>query len=157
MAVASELAVERKPPRSILFMCGMNAIRSPMAEVLAKSLLPQGTYVASAGVRIGERDPFVDVVLDELGLTAGRHQPHTLDELEDDYFDMIVTLAPEAHHAALELTRSMAIDVVYWPTPDPTVATGTREQIVTAYREVRDHLAALIRHRLLGQTPAKMR
>lgn len=140
------------PPRSLLFMCGMNSIRSPMAEVLGKALLPPGTYVASAGVRIGERDPFVDVVLDELGLTAGRHEPHTLDALEDDYFDMIVTLAPEAHHAALELTRSMAVDVVYWPTPDPTAATGTREQIVSAYREVRDHIERLIRQRLLGQT-----
>ncbi len=153
---AAVVPVERKPPGSILFMCGMNAIRSPMAEVLAKSILPAGTYVASAGVRPGERDPFVDVVLEELGLTVGRHQPHTLDDLEDDYFDVIVTLAPEAHHAALELTRSMAIDVIYWPTPDPTVATGTREQIVSAYRDVRDHLAALIRHRLLGQILAKM-
>ncbi len=155
MAFASERE-ERKPPGSILFMCGMNAIRSPMAEVLAKSILPAGTYIASAGVRTGERDPFVDVVLEELGLTIGRHQPHTLEELEDDYFDMIVTLAPEAHHAALELTRSMAIDVTYWPTPDPTVATGTREQIVSAYREVREHLETLIRHRLLGQSRANM-
>ena len=157
-AAASPQASERsaKSPGSVLFMCGMNAIRSPMAEVLAKAMLPPGTYIASAGVRPGERDPFVDVVLEEIGLTAGRHQPHTLDELEDHYFDLIVTLAPEAHHAALELTRSMAIDVVYWPTPDPTVATGTREQIVSAYREVRNHLATLIRHRLLGQMPEKM-
>ncbi|MBP1885896.1 low molecular weight phosphatase family protein [Sinorhizobium mexicanum] len=137
-----------KTPRSVLFMCGMNAIRSPMAEALAKATLPKGTYVASAGVRHGERDPFVDVVLAEIGLTIDRHQPRTLDELEDDYFDIIVTLAPEAHHVALELTRSMAVDVVYWPTPDPTVATGTREQIVAAYRSVRDHLATLIRSRL---------
>ncbi|HXV31431.1 MAG TPA: low molecular weight phosphatase family protein [Sinorhizobium sp.] len=139
-----------KTPRSILFMCGMNAIRSPMAEALARAVLPKGTYVASAGVRHGERDPFVDVVLDEVGLTIGRHQPRTLEELEDDYFDVIVTLAPEAHHMALELTRSMAVDVVYWPTPDPTVATGTRDQIVAAYRAVRDHLAGLIASRLAG-------
>lgn len=157
-AAASPQASERsaKSPGSVLFMCGMNAIRSPMAEVLAKAMLPPGTYIASAGVRPGERDPFVDVVLEEIGLTAGRHQPHTLDELEDHYFDLIVTLAPEAHHAALELTRSMAIDVVYWPTPDPTVATGTREQIVSAYREVRNHIAGLLKHRLLGQMPDKM-
>ncbi|MCZ4090357.1 arsenate-mycothiol transferase ArsC [Sinorhizobium psoraleae] len=142
---------QSKTPRSILFMCGMNAIRSPMAEALAKAALPKGTYVASAGVRQGERDPFVDVVLAEVGLTIGRHQPRTLDELEDDYFDIIVTLAPEAHHVALELTRSMAVDVVYWPTPDPTVATGTREQIVAAYRAVRDHLAALITSRLAAE------
>ncbi|MDO9416231.1 arsenate-mycothiol transferase ArsC [Pararhizobium sp.] len=138
-----------KMPRSVLFMCGQNAIRSPMAETLARSMLPKGTYVASAGVRSGERDPFVDVVLSEIGLTIGRHQPHTLDELEDDYFDLIITLAPEAHHAALELTRSNAVEVVYWPTPDPTVATGTREQIVSAYRDVRNHLAMMLERRLV--------
>ncbi|QRM56812.1 low molecular weight phosphatase family protein [Sinorhizobium sp. BG8] len=135
-------------PRSVLFLCGMNAVRSPMAEAIAKSLLPAGTYVASAGVRPGERDPFVDVVLEEIGLSLGAHQPHSLDELEDDYFEVIVTLAPEAHHAALELTRSNAVEVVYWPTADPTVVTGTREQIVSAYRDVRNHLAARIERRM---------
>ena len=138
-----------RTPRSILFMCRMNAVRSPMAETLARSLLP-GTYVASAGIRPGERDPFVDAVLGEVGLTLGRHAPHSLDELEDDYFDLIVTLAPEAHHAALELTRSMAVDVMYWPTPDPAVATGTRDQILHSYREVREHLKLLIEKRLKG-------
>lgn len=127
-------------PGAVLFVCGMNAIRSPMAEVIARSLLPKGTYIASAGVRPGERDPFVDTVLDEIGLTLGKRQPQTLDELEDDYFDLVITLAPEAHHRALDLTRSTAVEVVYWPTPDPTVATGTRERILDAYREVRDLL-----------------
>jgi protein-tyrosine-phosphatase len=124
----------------VLFVCGMNAIRSPMAEMIARSVLPPGTYVASAGVRPGKRDPFVDAVLAEIGLDLGDRQPQTLDDLEDDYFDLIVTLAPEAHHQALELTRSNAVDVIYWPTPDPTVATGTRERILDAYREVRDML-----------------
>jgi len=136
-----------RTPGSILFMCRMNAVRSPMAETLARSLLP-GTYVASAGIRPGERDPFVDAVLGEVGLSLGRHAPHSLDELEDDYFDLIVTLAPEAHHAALELTRSMAVDVMYWPTPDPSVATGTRDQILHSYRDVREHLKLLIEKRL---------
>ena len=99
-------------------------------------------------IRPGERDPFVDAVLGEVGLSLGRHAPHSLDELEDDYFDLIVTLAPEAHHAALELTRSMAVDVMYWPTPDPAVATGTRDQILHSYREVREHLKLLIEKRL---------
>ncbi len=121
-----------------------------MAETIARSLMPAGTYVASAGIRPGERDPFVDAVLGEVGLSLGRHAPHSLDELEDDYFDLIVTLAPEAHHAALELTRSMAVDVMYWPTPDPTVATGTRDQIMSAYREVREFLKMLIEKRLKG-------
>lgn len=136
---------DRDRPLSVLFVCGMNAIRSPMAEAIARSLLPPGSYVASAGVRPGERDPFVDTVLDEVGLSLGRRQPQTLDELEDDFFDIIVTLAPEAHHRALDMNRGNAVDVVYWPTPDPTVATGTRERILDAYREVRDLLTARIR------------
>lgn len=140
--------VKARNPASVLFMCRMNAVRSPMAEAIARSVLPAGTYVASAGIRPGERDPFVDAVLEEVGLSIQRHLPRSLEELEDDYFDLIVTLAPEAHHAALELTRANAVEVVYWPTPDPTVANGTREQILSAYRDVRNHLAALIERRL---------
>ncbi|WP_081709724.1 low molecular weight phosphatase family protein [Mesorhizobium erdmanii] len=136
-------------PRSILFLCGMNAVRSPMAEQLARRMLPATIFVASAGVRAGERDPFVDAVLAEDGLTLGERHPRTLDDLEDDYFDLIVTLAPEAHHAALELTRSLAVEVEYWPTQDPTGAGGTREQIMAAYRDVRERLKLRISRRFL--------
>ncbi|MFK0161773.1 low molecular weight phosphatase family protein [Rhizobium sp. NPDC090279] len=138
-----------KSPGAILFMCGLNAIRSPMAEAMARSMLPQGTYIASAGVRAGERNPFVDVVLGEIGLSLGRRQPQTLEELEDDFFDIIITLSPEAHHAALELTRANAIDVIYWPTMDPSATDGTREQVLDAYRGVRDYLLGLIESRLV--------
>ncbi len=134
-------------PRSILFLCGMNAVRSPMAEQLARTLLPPSIFVASAGVRAGERDPFVDAVLVEKGLTLADRQPHTLDQLEDDFFDLIITLAPEAHHRALELTRTLAVEVEYWPTADPTTATGTRTQILDAYRDVRDRLEKRIHER----------
>ncbi|MGX5830554.1 arsenate-mycothiol transferase ArsC [Mesorhizobium sp. 43Arga] len=137
-------------PRSILFLCGMNAVRSPMAEQLARRMLPATIFVASAGVRAGERDPFVDAVLAEEGLSLGERHPRTLDDLEDDYFDLIVTLAPEAHHAALELTRSLAVEVEYWPTQDPTNASGTREQIMAAYRDVRERLKLRISRRFLA-------
>ncbi|RVA14366.1 low molecular weight phosphatase family protein [Mesorhizobium sp. M7A.F.Ca.CA.002.05.1.1] len=130
-------------------MCGMNAVRSPMAEQLARRMLPATVFVASAGVRAGERDPFVDAVLAEDGLTLGGRHPRTMDDLEDDYFDLIVTLAPEAHHAALELTRSLAVEVEYWPTPDPTDASGTREQIMASYRDVRERLKVRIGRRFL--------
>lgn len=134
-------------PRSILFVCGMNAVRSPMAELLARKMLPNTTFVSSAGVRVGERDPFVDAVLAEDGLSLNDRLPRTMEDLEDDYFDLIVTLAPEAHHAALELTRSMAVEVEYWPTADPTTIAGTRDQILAAYRDVRERLKARITKR----------
>ncbi|MER9254955.1 low molecular weight phosphatase family protein [Mesorhizobium sp. M0598] len=133
----------------------MNAVRSPMAELLARKVLPPTTFVASAGVRGGERDPFVDAVLAEEGLSLGERHPRTMDDLEDDYFDLIVTLAPEAHHTALELTRSLAVEVEYWPMPDPTGVSGTREQIMAAYRDVRERLKARIGRRFLGNGAEK--
>ncbi|MBW6425895.1 low molecular weight phosphatase family protein [Rhizobium sp. XQZ8] len=157
MEISAAPAKRAKGPSAILFMCGFNVIRSPMAEAIAKAMLPHDIYVQSAGVRSGERDPFVDVVLDEVGLSIGKHQPRTLEELEDDYFDLIVTLTPEAHHTALELTRANAVEVVYWPTMDPTAVSGTRDQMLDAYREVRDHLWRLIEERLSqgGRPPAE--
>jgi protein-tyrosine-phosphatase len=106
--------------------------------------------VASAGVRHGELDPFAVAAMDESGLDIAKHRPMTFEELEDWEglnFDLIVTLAPEAHHKALELTRTLAADVEYWPTPDPTTITGNREQQLDAYRAVRDQLLARIKAR----------
>ncbi|WP_082549700.1 low molecular weight phosphatase family protein [Mesorhizobium sp. Root552] len=137
-------------------MCGMNAVRSPMAEVLAKKMLPDDIFLASAGVHRGERDPFVDAVLAEEGISLGERHPRSVDDLDDAYFDLIITLSPQAHHAALEFTRSMSVDVEYWPMPDPTTITGTREQIMAAYRDVRERLKVRIGNRFLPpDTPSK--
>lgn len=138
-------------PRSVLFLCGMNAIRSPIAEALARRCLPPSTFVTSAGVHAGARDPFVDAVLAEEGLDPPDAEPRALEDIEDAYFDLIVTLAPEAHHAALELTRTMAVEVEYWPTADPSAALGTRAQILDAYRDVRDRIAARVKARFAPQ------
>lgn len=139
-------------PRSILFLCGMNAVRSPVAERLARSMLPASVFIASAGVHVGEPDPFIDVILEEDGFDTKPRTPRTLDDLEDDYFDLIVTLSPEAHHAALELTRTLAVDVEYWPTIDPTATKGTREQRLDAYRDMRDRLKSRIRERFTAES-----
>ena len=141
-------------PSSVLFLCRMNAIRSPIAEALARSMLPPSVFVTSAGVRPGEADPFVGAVLAGEGLSQYHHPPRGLDDLDDSYFDLIVTLAPEAHHRALDMTRAHATAVEYWPTPDPSTATGTRDQILGAYRDVLGHLRARIAARFL-KAPAK--
>ena len=148
-----EAGVGARKLHAVLFACAYNAVRSPMAEAIARHYFGKSIYVQSAGVFKGDPDPLMVEALDEIGVDAKKHRPRTIDELEDWEglnFDLIVSLGPEAHHKALELTRSMAVDVVYRPTPDPTVAVGTREQIVDAYRAVRDHLSTLIQHRLVG-------
>src|SRR5437763_5618776 len=136
-------------PQAVLFACGMNSVRSPMAAALFKHYFGR-TYVGSAGVRKGDLDPFAVAAMDELGLDIGKHKPMTFEELEDWEglnFDLIVTLSPEAHHRALELTRTIAADVEYWPTPDPTPTDGTREQRMDAYRAVRDQLQKRVKDR----------
>lgn len=137
-------------PQAVLFACGMNAVRSPMAAGLFRQLFGKTVYVGSAGVQKGELDPFAVAVMEELGIDIARHRPTTfeeLEELEGLNFDLIVTLSPPAHHKALELTRTIAADVEYWPTVDPTSIDGSRAQRLEAYREVRDDLLAHIRER----------
>lgn len=138
-------------PQSVLFMCAQNAVRSPMAEALAKHFFGKSLYIQSAGAKAGQPDGFVTAVMDEMGIDVTRHKPRTLDELEEWEglnFDLIVSLSPEAHHRALDLTRTHAVEVEYWPTPDPTIVQGSREQVLDAYREVRDMLSARIKARL---------
>jgi protein-tyrosine-phosphatase len=140
-------------PQAILFACGFNAVRSPMAAGLLKQMLGTTLYVGSAGVRKVELDPFAVAVMEEIGIDIRAHRPMTfeeLDDLEGLNFDLIVTLSPEAHHKALELTRTLAAEVEYWPTADPTAAEGSREQRLNAYREVRDQLLGRIRARFLS-------
>ncbi len=126
-----------------------------MAAAILRYLLGKRMYVQSAGVRPGETDPFAIAVMDEVGIDIARHQPHTIEDLEDTTFDLIVTLAPEAHHKALEFTRTMAVDVEYWPTIDPSaIAAGNREQILQSYRTLRDQLFERIKARFgLTGTP----
>jgi protein-tyrosine-phosphatase len=130
-------------PQAVLFACGLNSIRSPIAAGLFRQRIGSAVYVRSAGVRKGELDAFAVAVMDELGIDIAKHKPLTFEELEDWEglnFDLIVTLAPEAHHRALELTRTLAVEVEYWPTPDPSAIEGSREQRLQAYRDVRDQL-----------------
>ena len=136
-------------PGAVLFACTMNAVRSPMAAAILDHLARHKIYVASAGVRAGEPDGFVVAVMDEIGIDVSKHQPHTLDDLNDTSFDLIVTLSPEAHHQALELTRTMAVDVEYWPTLDASLmlGQGSRDQVLGHYRGVRDQLFAKIKRR----------
>ena len=143
--------------QAVLFTCAMNAIRSPMAEALARHYFGRSVYVQSAGVKRGELDPFAVAALDEIGIDASRHKPRSLDELEENEglnFDLIVTLSPEAHHKGLDMTRAIAADVEYWPMPDPSVVQGSREQKLDAYRQVRDALQKRIQAKLARPSSA---
>lgn len=144
-------------PVAVLFACTLNAIRSPMAAAILRHLGGRRVYVESAGVRPeGDPDPFVTVVMEEIGIDISKHRPQSIKDLHDTSFDLIITLSPEAHHQALELTRTMAVDVEYWPTFDPSLmlGQGSREQVLDSYRAVRDSLFKRVKARFqLGGLP----
>jgi protein-tyrosine-phosphatase len=131
-------------PSSVLFACTFNSIRSPIAEAILKHLHGRHIYVDSVGVREAEIDPFAVAVMDELGIDISQHRAKTFDGLEDTSFDLVISLSPEAQHSAVELTRTMACEVEFWPILDPTAVEGNREEMLGAYRLVRDTLKARI-------------
>ena len=137
----------RDSPDAVLFACTRNSVRSPMAEGLLKHLLGHRIYVDSVGVRRSAIDPFVIEVMDELGIDLSNHRGKDFESLEDTSYDLIVSLSPQAQHQAVELTRTMACEVEFWNTLDPTIIEGNRETRVQAYREVRDTLKRRIEAR----------
>jgi protein-tyrosine-phosphatase len=138
-------------PGAVLFACTLNSVRSPMAAALMRHLFGKFTYVESAGARAGVLDPFAVEVMEEIGIPIDGHKPRRIEDLEDTAFDLVITLSPEAQHKAVELTRTMAVDIEYWPTMDPTAVEGSRDRRLAEYRAVRDELMNRIRARF-GKT-----
>ncbi len=142
-------------PSAVLFACDRNAVRSAMAEAMLKHLHGARIYVDSAGVKPGEPDPFAQAVMEEIGLDISHHRSKSIDDLADASFDVIVTLSPQAQHRAIELTRTLACTVEYWPSYDPSMFEGmSREGVLDGYRQIRDHLLARVRERFPPFEPA---
>jgi protein-tyrosine-phosphatase len=141
--------VSHERPGAVLFACTLNAVRSPMAAGMLRHLSGGVIRVESAGVRAGLLDPFAVALMDEIGIDVSDHEPRAFREIGDTTFDLIVTLSPEAHHHALELTRIMAAHVEYWPTHDATVMSAeiSRQMAAAEYRRVRNDLFQKIKTR----------
>lgn len=135
-------------PAAVLFACNLNKVRSPMAAALMRRLSGEATFVESCGLKPGEDvDPFAAAVMEEIGLDISGHRPKGFDALEDDSFDVVISLTPEAQHRSVELARGRAVDIEYWPVNDPTLSEGSREQRLEAYRRTRDELAQRLAER----------
>jgi protein-tyrosine-phosphatase len=141
VADVSAPSARKRRPQSILFVCSENSVRSPMAEALARKIMGNTVYVASVGLRRGKIDSFAAEVLREIGIEGGLRTPRAFEDFEDEAFDLVVSLTPEARDRIAELARGVPTELVYWPTPDPTAVEGTRETVLNAYRAVRDGLA----------------
>jgi protein-tyrosine-phosphatase len=141
-------------PNAVLFACNLNRVRSPMAEALLRRFAGDRIFVDSCGLRGGadsetggEIDPLAAAVMAEIGCDLGDFRVKTFDDLDDDSFDLVISLTPEAQHRAIEMGRGRDIAIEYWPIHDPTIEDGSRETRLAAYRQVRDALAERIKRR----------
>ena len=133
-------------PSAVLFACTMNSARSPMAEAILKFLHGNHIYVDSVGVRSKEIDGFAITVMDEIGIDLTQHKAKTFDDLEDNYYDLVIPLSPEAQHRAVEMTRVMACKIEFWNIFDPSIFENEdREGRLNAYRQIRDQLMSKIK------------
>lgn len=152
-------APSRPRPGAVLFACNFNRVRSPMAEALLKRFAGNRIFVDSCGLRRAPEtfvddpaapravDPLAAEVMAEVGCDLSGYRVKTFDELEDDSFDLVISLTPEAQHRAVEMARGRAAEIEYWPIHDPTLTEGSRQARLEAYRLVRDGLAKRIASR----------
>ncbi|PPR78724.1 MAG: Glutaredoxin arsenate reductase [Alphaproteobacteria bacterium MarineAlpha2_Bin1] len=130
--------------KSVLFVCNLNSVRSVMAEGLLKKQLHSVLHVESAGVKKGEHDNFAIEVMSEINVDISEHQHQLISDIVNKDFDIVITLSPEAQHVSKELTRYNSWEIEYWPCYDVSNFHGSREQILSSYREVREQINKLI-------------
>jgi protein-tyrosine-phosphatase len=154
----SDARSSSQPPAAVLFACNFNRVRSPMAEALLKRFVGNRIFVDSCGLKRPPEafidpanpsgvDPLAAEVMAEVGCDLSGYRVKTFDELEDDSFDLVISLSPEAQHRAVEMARGRAAEIEYWPIHDPTLTEGSRQARLDAYRLVRDSLAQRIASR----------
>jgi protein-tyrosine-phosphatase len=149
--------LQKREPAAVLFACNLNRVRSPMAEALLRRMAGDRIFVDSCGLKrapeadgadgAGEADPLAAAVMAEVGCDLSGFRAKTFGELDDDSFDLVISLTPEAQHRAVEMARGRAVQIEYWPIQDPTLEDGSREARLAAYRHVRDALAERIQRR----------
>nr|WP_302052423.1 hypothetical protein [Devosia sp. WQ 349K1] len=132
---------------TVLFVCSMNSVRSPIAAALARQAFPGRIIARSVGVNGGKADQFVHEVMEEVGIDMSVHTPHILDELVANKFDLVITLSDDAPDAvARKGLEAKAVE--HWQVEDPSLVEGSRVLVLDAYRGLRDQLRRRVRERL---------
>ena len=125
---------------AILFACNINAVRSAMAEAMVKHAFPGRVFVDSCGVTPGIQDGFATAVMQEIGLDISSHEPKSFDDLDSGFYDVIVSFSTEAHAVARALSLNIDCETLLWPVDNLANLNGSREEMLRAYRYVRDDI-----------------
>lgn len=130
--------------KSVLFICSLNSIRSPMAEGLMKQRYGSDVYIQSCGLEAGPLNDLMVAVMREKGFDMSEHKSRSLEELSDTSYDVVVAFTQDVKHAAKAVFDDSDTEIIYWPTPDPTMGAMDVRAMVNNYRAVRDSIAMRI-------------
>ena len=120
----------------ILFLCVANSARSQMAEGLARQILGTKAEVLSAGSNPSTVNPFAIEALKEIGIDISKHKSKSIDEIDLKNLDLVITLCAEEVCPILPIKAKK----LHWPLPDPASRKGGHEEILSAFRNVRDEI-----------------
>ena len=130
---------------SVLFVCGRNAIRSPMAAALWRRQFGDQAQARSCGViPAAFADGFMVAVMAELGCDLEDISPMALSGVIDPPAALVVSLSSAADRLARQYATDKSAEFQAWPIPDPSESGGNREQRLLAYRQTRDAIKARI-------------
>ena len=125
-------------PASVLFVCTLNSIRSPMAEGMMKDRFGDDVYVQSCGLEAGEKNDLMVAVMRENGIDLSGHKSKTLTQIADTSFDVVITFNKDAETAVRAVFDDSDTEINCWPTPDPTQGAMDVRAMMDNFRAVRD-------------------
>ena len=126
-------------PKSILFVCYLNSIRSPMAEGLMRKIFPD-TASHSCGIASGDLDDLMVAVMREKGIDMSMHKAQTLGEVAEQDFDLVIALTDAAGEAAKAAFEDTNTSIEVWPVADPTQGSLDVRAIMNNYRAIRENI-----------------
>ena len=130
----------------ILFLCTGNSCRSQMAEAYAKYFFGDKFEIYSAGIEKHGLNPLMLKVLEEDGIDTSFLYSKTVDELGEKNFDYVITLCGHANETCPMYLKKT--NLIHKGFEDPAKATGTEEEILSKFREVRDKIKKFVKNEL---------
>ena len=137
----------------VLFLCTENACRSQMAEGLINHDLAGQVKAFSAGIRPSRVNLRAIQVMSELGIDISSHRSKSVDKLAGEHFDLVITVCDQAQEQCPLFPGET--EVMHVGFPDPAKATGTEEEIMAVFRQVRDALRQQMVPLLREKSPRK--
>ena len=135
-------------PHSILFICQLNSVRSPMAEGLMRAAFPQVEIIRSCGLHIGDVNDFMITVMREKKIDMQSHCPMSLAQCCHDRFDYVIAFTQDAYDTAktaFEDQDDMKIE--FWPVVDPSEGSLDVRAMLNNYRSIRDNIDMRLRRK----------